>query len=232
MGLELFWFPGTCARVSLIALEEAGAKVETRMLKRWDQQAVAAYLRDVNPRGRLPTLVDDGQAISETLAILTHLDRRFPEAELLPRAESDAIQALSMMSFFASGLHRAIGRLRVPFTVSDDPASFPRIQAMAADELAQGFRTLEPRLADGEWLFGRWTILDAYLLWLWFKARGSGLDGSDLPLLTAHAQRCEQRPSVRAVIEREIAAYAAVESEVPAPIAAIPGAIGWIAELP
>src|SRR5258708_4132865 len=114
MKLELFWFPGTCARVPLIAIEEAGAAVETRLLVRWDASAVAAYRRDVNPIGKLPTLIADGQLIPETPAILLWLNRVFPDVRLLPPESPDVYEALSLLSFFASGIHRAISRLRWP----------------------------------------------------------------------------------------------------------------------
>src|SRR5712691_3918328 len=107
MNLELFWFPGTCARVPLIAIEEAGASVETRLLVRWDPAAVATYRRDVNPVGKLPTLIADGQLIPEMQAILLWLNRAFPDARLLPPENPEVYEALTLLSFFASGIHRA-----------------------------------------------------------------------------------------------------------------------------
>src|SRR5712691_2860592 len=124
MNLELFWFPGTCARVPLIAIEEAGALVETRLLIRWDPSNVAAYRRDVNPIGKLPTLLADGQVIPEAVAILLWLNRAFPDALLLPPESPEVYESLTLLSFFASGIHRAISRLRWPVFVNDDPSTF------------------------------------------------------------------------------------------------------------
>lgn len=229
--LELFWFPGTCARVPLIALEEAAAPVATRLVVRWDRTALAAYRRDVNPTGKLPTLLDGGQRIAETLAILVWLDRRFPDARLLPREEPDATDALSLMSFFASGIHRAISRLRWPVFVNDDESTFQRTRELAAEELADSFGVIEARLGEREWLLHRWTILDGYLLWLWFKAVGSGFDGRAFPRLAAHAERCERRPSVQRALEREVAAYEQIKRSMPAELAAMPGAVGSVSRL-
>lgn len=44
-------------------------------------------------------------------------------------------------------------------------------------------------MSDREWLYGDWSIVDGYLLWLWFRAVGSGMDGSDFPRCADHAQR-------------------------------------------
>src|SRR5205807_846449 len=90
---------------------------------------------------------------------------------------------------------------------------------------------LQSRLGGDEWLFDRWTIVDGYLFWLWFKAVGSGFDGRGFPTLADHAARCELRPSVRRIIEREVAAYEEIKSRMPAELALLPGAVGWISEL-
>ena len=68
--LKLFWAPGTCALASHIALEEAGAQVETVKLDftKGDQRK-PEYLK-VNPKGRVPALVTDRGILTETPAIL------------------------------------------------------------------------------------------------------------------------------------------------------------------
>jgi glutathione S-transferase len=120
------------------------------------------------------------------------------------------IDALATMSWFASGLHPLIARLRFPMTANDDPSTFDRTRAMAAHGLARCFAILEERLSDREWLYGNWSIVDGYLLWLWFRAVGSGMDGSHFPRCADHAQRCEQRPSVTRALDREESAFASV----------------------
>jgi glutathione S-transferase len=100
-----------------------------------------------------------------------------------------------------------VARLRFPKLVNDDPASFERTRAIAAKELQASFAILEQRLADREWLYEDWSIVDAYQPWCWFRAIGSGMDGSDFPRCAEHAQRCERRPSVARALEREASAY-------------------------
>lgn len=229
--LELHWFPGTCARVSLIALEEIGVPFETPLLLRWEPEAVVAYKRDVNPKGKLPTLVVDGRPLTETPAILAWLARHHANACLLGADEEETIEALSLMSWFASGIHRAISRARWPKFVNDEPGSFQRTKRMALDELAADFAILEARLTDREWIFTDWTIIDGYLLWLWFKAVGSGFDPAGFSRLRQHAARCEQRPSVARALDREEAAYAELLPRMPPALAAMEGAVGRSATL-
>jgi glutathione S-transferase len=171
--IELVWFAGSCARVTLIALEEIGVP------------------------------------FTETIAIVTHLSKTHLEARLLPAGDALVdVDVLATMSWFASGMHPLVAALRLPMLVNDDPASFARTRAIAAQGLARCFTILEQRLSDREWLYGAWSIVDVYLLWLWFRAVGSGMDGSDFPRCADHAQRCEQRSTVARVLEREESAYA------------------------
>jgi glutathione S-transferase len=203
--IELYWGPGSCARVPFVALEEAGAEFELHVLNRFAGDTQTPEYRAVNPKGKVPTLVVDGWVLTENPAIQTHIARMFPQAGLLPCAdERTQIEALSMMAWFASGLHPNVGRLRFPATATTaGPESFAGIRAMARGELEKGFAILEERLGDRDWLFGDWSIVDAYMLWLWFRATGSGMDGGPFPRCAAHAKRAEQRPSVSRVLDRE-----------------------------
>jgi glutathione S-transferase len=76
MDLKLYYTPGACSLAAHIALQEAGASFEPiRIDLAAGQQRSAEYLV-VNPRGRVPTLVVDGVAIDETIAILIHIRSR------------------------------------------------------------------------------------------------------------------------------------------------------------
>jgi glutathione S-transferase len=73
--MSLYFSPGACSRVTLIALNEVDARVETHLVKfaRGDHRS-AEYLK-LNPKGQVPTLVADGRPVTENVAILTWLDK-------------------------------------------------------------------------------------------------------------------------------------------------------------
>ena len=205
---RIYWYPGTCARVPLVALEEIGAPFEPVLEDRLAERP--EYLL-INPKGSVPTLMIGDEALTENLAIQTYLARRHPEARLLPLGDPDTeARVLEMQSWFASSLHPLVRQLRFPRWYSDDPAAHESLRAKAVPQLERGFTTLQGRLADREWLFGDWSLVDVHLLWLWFRATGSGMDGSHFPRLGDHAARCEARPSVARVLEREETGLAAL----------------------
>jgi glutathione S-transferase len=204
--IELVWFPGTCSRVTLIALEEIGVPFALTLAP-WSWATSREYLA-LNPKGKVPTLVIDGIAFTENPAIVTHLARIYPEARLLPTGDSLVeIDVLTTMSWFAAGVHPLVSRLRFPVFTNDLPQSFARTRTIAAERLLECFAILEQRLADREWLYGAWSVLDGYLLWLWFRGVGSGMDGSSFPRCADHASRCERRPSVARALDHEETAY-------------------------
>jgi glutathione S-transferase len=224
--LVVHWSPGSCARVTLVALEETGASYEDRPLPRGDARAMQDYTRTVNPKGKVPALVADGRVLTETPAIQTYLHGAFPDAGLLP---DDQLEALMLMCWFASGIHPAITRSRFPMFTSDAPETFDAIRRIACDDLRRSFALLEERLADGRaWLLGAWTILDVYLLWLWFRAVGSGLTGAEFPRVDALARRCQERPSVRRILDREADVFAAMQRAGQAIPGAPPLQAGWL----
>lgn len=197
----LFWYPGSCARTPFVALEEIGAPFDVVVI---DRLADEASYRDINPKGKVPALRAEGRTYTENPALLTYLASRHPDADLLPTDPVSSHEALELMSWFAAGIHPPITRQRLPSRFSDDPAAFESIQAFARAQLEEAFGIIENRLDGREWLFGeQWRIVDAYLLWLWFRATGSGMDGGPFPNSADHGRRCQLRPSVVAVLDRE-----------------------------
>jgi glutathione S-transferase len=203
---ELYWAPGTCGLVTAIALEEIGASVVDHIVARgWRRNP--EYLA-LNPKGRVPLLLIDGVALTETPAIVTLLARLYPEGRLLPSEPMQQAQALSLMSWFSSSLHPLGGRTRHPAGTNDDPASFERTSAIAANELRMSFGLIERTLDQADWLFRDWSAVDGYLMWLWSKSVGTTVDPQDFPCCSDHARRCALRPSVARALERERAASA------------------------
>jgi glutathione S-transferase len=206
-GAELVWFPGTCARVTLIALEELGADFTTTTVP-WNWAEDRDHLAR-NAKGKVPTLLIDGSVLTENPAILTYLHGLHPEVGLLPDGNAlERSEVLATMSWFAAGIHPLVARLRYPMSVNDDPGGFDRTRELAGQRLARCFAVLEARLSDRPWLYREWTALDGYQLWLWFRATGAGFDSAPFPRCADHALRCEQRPSVARALDREEAEYA------------------------
>ena len=202
--IELYFSPGACSLVSLIALEEA-ALVYTphRVLLSRGEHKKPDYLAR-NPKGKVPLLVVDGQQITENVAILTALSKLYPEGGLLPKQDVMAeVQALSMLAWCASGLHPYVTRLCMPQFICDDASAAPRIQAMAAEMLSKNLALIDNQLRGRDWFLGDWSAVDAYLFWVWRRIQGAPIDTTALLNLAAHYQRMLGRPSVLRALATE-----------------------------
>ena len=87
----LYWAPGSAAMAPHGALEESGAKYELKLVNT-DEGAHRdpAYLK-LNPNGKVPTLVVDGQFVMfESAAITMFIADRHPAAKLAPAPDEMA----------------------------------------------------------------------------------------------------------------------------------------------
>jgi glutathione S-transferase len=89
----LYYSPGTASMAVHLALIEAGAPHELKLVDfSKGEQRSAEYLR-LNPLGQVPTLLVDGQPYRESGALLMLIADRHPEARLAPPPGSVQRQA-------------------------------------------------------------------------------------------------------------------------------------------
>lgn len=91
MTIELYQTAGsTCSQKVRLTLAEKGFPergkdwVEHEVNLGKNEQLDPEYMK-LNPNGVIPTLVDDGQAIYESSAIMEYLDDVYPEPSLMPK---------------------------------------------------------------------------------------------------------------------------------------------------
>ena len=103
----LLYAPGTCSMAVHVALEEAKADYE---LKKVTIHPKAPELLEVNPRGAVPVLLDDGFVIREGAAILVYMLEK-EKSDLLPASGKERAAALEWLMFANSTLHPAYGKV-------------------------------------------------------------------------------------------------------------------------
>lgn len=164
--LVLWFAPDTCARVTMIALEETGHVYRTELIAFLRGDHHAEGYRALNPAGKVPTLVVDGMPLTENVAIVLWLHERFPEARLLPAAP-DALaraQVVADLAHCASNLHPIVTRLRLPQYFCDLPMGRASVFAMAEAAMQRQLVAVDARFAGRRWWYGEdWSVVDAYL---------------------------------------------------------------------
>lgn len=204
-GQRLYFSPGACSRVTLIALEEAGAEYTTVRVSLKDQEHRQAAFRAINPKGKVPVLETAQGVLTENVAILVHIANSHAHAGLLPDQDTWArAQALSALAWFASTVHPLLTMSRYPERFCDQPEAAARMRSLVGAQLHGQMLTAESALAHGTWMLGpQWSLADAYLHWTWGRCQEAGLATSHFPLVAAHHARMQDRPSVLRALARE-----------------------------
>jgi glutathione S-transferase len=208
MTLKLFYAPGACSLAPHIALEEAGAAFEpVKVALAQGEQRTPAYLA-INPKGRVPVLVDGDVVVTENPAILRYIARRFPAAKLWPE-DDVALDAacLEWCSWMSNSIHVSYAHIRRAERYADDETAKTEVIRKGRETTRQLWADVDARLAGRQWAVGtRYTVADPYLLVFWTWGRGPvlGYDmARDFPNWTAHARRMAQRVAVQRAFARE-----------------------------
>jgi GST-like protein len=120
------------------ALTMAGAPYRMVETASWETNDAFRELLKVNPIGQIPTLaLPEGGALSESAAILIHLDVAYPAAGLLPREEAARAQAIRGLIFIAANCYSAITVIDFPerFCKDMDDSARDRIRAGTRERL-------------------------------------------------------------------------------------------------
>jgi glutathione S-transferase len=206
MHITLHHFPGACSRVTMNALEEIGvAYDDVGVNMRTSAQKSPEYLA-VNPKGKVPAIVFDGQVMTENAAILWHLHRQYPDAGLLPRSGDPLTehQGLSDLVWCSGTIHPIVRQIRMPIRyTSGDPEG---VKADGVAKFSEECTRMSDRIGDSWWYGDDWSIIDTYLYWAYSTAQSGGFELDRFPALIAHGNRVQVRPAFMRAQAREQAA--------------------------
>jgi glutathione S-transferase len=199
--LQLYFSPMACSLASRIALMEAGieARYHPVHLKTKKVMADDGDFRGVSSKGAVPVLVlDNGERLTETAAVLQYIADLRPESGLAPPAGNpDRYRLQEWLSFVGTEIHKAF--LFPTFWYKDDAA-----KACARERIGGTIAIAADHLANSEFLVGeRFTVADAHLTWALLLLGRAGVDVAQWPSLVDYLARMQARPQVKAAIDTE-----------------------------
>ena len=205
MRLHGFFRSAASWRVRIaLALKGLGPEQVSYRLRKGEQRA-PGYLA-LNPQGLVPTLeLDDGTALTQSLAIIEWLDETYPEPALLP---ADALGRAKIRAFalvLASDTH-PLQNLKVLQRLGGLGLAEEAVTAWAADVNATGLESCEALVApESRFCFGDVpTLADICLVPQLGNARRFGVDLTRFPRLTAREAACLGLPAfAEAVPDRQ-----------------------------
>lgn len=155
-------FASPYAFVAFVSLLEKGLKFDTESVDLANKANQEPAFAKTSITRRVPTLIHDGFALSESSAICEYLDETFPGTRLYPKDPRDRARARQVQAWVRSDL-MPIRDERPTFVVFCG-AKRPALSASArdaADKLLSAAQTLLEGRTDN--LFGDWSIADVDL---------------------------------------------------------------------
>ncbi|KAB7630379.1 glutathione S-transferase family protein [Stenotrophomonas rhizophila] len=164
----------------------------------------AAYLA-LNPAGLVPTLVLDGQVLTEAAAIALHLADRHPEAALLPApGTAQRAEAYRWMFWCANTVQPAYRAWFYPQEMAD-PEHVDTTRQRARERLEGAWQHLTEHLSTrGPYVLGEsLSVVDFMLVMLMRWSRNMPTPSDTWPALKTYADRLKARPAFAEVYRRE-----------------------------
>jgi maleylacetoacetate isomerase len=178
--------------------------IPIHLLREGGQQHSLTY-RQLNPQGLIPALEEDGNVITQSLAIIEYLEEKFPNPTLLPHDLLTRAQARAVAQSIACDIH-PLNNLRVTnYLTQQFLVDEPQKMGWYQHWIELGLRALEQQLAHapttGKYCFGDSpTIADICLVPQLLNARRFHCSLADYPTLVAIEEQCLILPAFTAAL--------------------------------
>jgi len=196
--IELYFWPTSNGLKISIMLEECGLPYELKPVNINRGEQFDPHFLAISPNNRIPAIVDpDGPggkpvSIFESGAILQYLGRK--TGKFYPRNERARIEVDEWLFWQVGGLGPMAGQAH--HFRGDAPEQIPYAIARYTDEVNRLYGVMNKRLAERDFLVGKYSIADI-ACWGWsrnWKRQGQNID--DFPNLKAWFERVRARPAV------------------------------------
>ncbi|HKT74323.1 MAG TPA: glutathione transferase GstA [Steroidobacteraceae bacterium] len=197
--MKLYYLKGACSLASNIALREAGVPFELVQVERGTKRAEGVDFNTINSKGYVPTLkLDDGEVLTENVAVLQYIGDRNPAAKLVPAAGTlERYRLQEWLAFINSEIHKRFSPIFAP-DAKEDAKTFAR------EHLAKRLKWLNDALGNKKFLMGeQFTVADAYLFTVLTWAPIVHVDLAPFPALRSFAERVAARPHVKEAMKAE-----------------------------
>lgn len=168
------------------------------LLKNGGEQLSASY-KQINPDALVPAFEDQGQILTQSLAILEYLDEVYPEPPLLPATALDRAYVRSLALAIACEIH-PVNNLRIlKYLTGELQLSDEQKNAWYKHWVETGLLALEQKLNShptADFCFGdRPGLADCCLVPQIFNAQRFNCDLTALPTIMRIYQNCMELPA-------------------------------------
>ncbi len=196
--IKLYTWTTPNGRKVSIALEELGLEYEVIPVNTGEQEQFSDAFLAINPNHKIPAIVDGGQAIWESGAILLHLAEQYdPEGRILSKDPGKRMEAIQYAFFQTGGVGPNLGRLGA--ALRKEGEKNPEMIEIFGGEMDRLCGVIDRILGSGDrdYLTGEYSIGDImHFPWLRI-AQSIGADWvTSRPRVVDWLDRIAERPAV------------------------------------
>lgn len=203
--VTLYYSPGTASLVVHWLLIELDVPHELKLVDFESKQQKSPEYLKLNPSGVVPTLVLDGQVLTESSALVMHLADAHPEAKLAPPVGSKERAQYYQWMFYLANAVQPLFRNWYYADETAGPDNAEAVKDSARRRLEACFENLDAHLAaNGPFLLGeRLSAADFQLTMLMRWSRNLPKQAIAWPHLARLASLMKARPSFKALYASE-----------------------------
>jgi glutathione S-transferase len=191
--MRLYYSAASCSFASNIALHEAGLPYDkTAVDLKTHTTADGVDFYSLNEKGYVPFLMlDNGEGLSEGVAILQYIADQKPEAGLAPpNGTLERTRLQEWLTYINSEVHKTLGSLFNPNLHADT-------RKATLEAVSKKLDWLSRKLDGRDYLMASFTVADAYLFTVLNWCQWVGVDLKNWPVLAAYQARVSSRPKVQ-----------------------------------
>lgn len=173
-----------------LALKRTGAVFEETVVQLREAETSEAEIRRHSPSGLVPVLKDGDLVVWDSLAICEYLAERFPQAQLWPADAATRALARATAAEMHSGFPSLRGECPMDIGLRDIVELSPATQTDIRN-ITTRWSGLLAR-SGGPFLFGGWTIADAFYTPVATRFRSYGVKLSDYGDSGQAGEYCER----------------------------------------
>lgn len=200
---QLYYYPNNASLAPHFILHHTKAEYQLLLVDRNSNYHKSAEYLKLNPTGRIPTLIDDGEAIFESAAICIHLCEQ--SNQLIPPLGSQLRpKFFQWLTYLNNTLQAELMVRYYPHRHTSDESSIPHVIAAQDERIAESLAIIDQQLCEHDYLLG--DELSACDFFLFMLAQWSlGIEKSALHFtyLSAYLSKLSHHPTIKAVAEIE-----------------------------
>jgi glutathione S-transferase len=193
-AMNLYYSPSACSFASNIALHEAGIGYDKTLVDlSTHKTADGRDFYAINDKGYVPYLIlDNGEGLSEGVAILQYIADLKPESKLAPVAGSlERVRLQEWLTYINSEVHKTLGGLF-------DSTMHAETRAKTIQRAGSRLDWLSKHLKGKDYLLGAdFSVADGYLFTVLNWGQWVGIDIAKWPVLSEYMARVSARPKVQ-----------------------------------